>query len=172
MDEAIGIVQAAFQEAMAKRNEENKQKELQFLAENGGREGVLVSETGLQYEVIAEGTGEKPSATDTVRVHYEGALTDGTVFDSSYERDESAEIPLEQVIPGWSEGIRLMNVGSTYRFFIPSALAYGGQGAGQMIPPYSTLVFKVELLEIIREPEDGEAAVEETAPVTEETAGD
>jgi FKBP-type peptidyl-prolyl cis-trans isomerase len=172
LEEAVGIVQAAFQEAVAKQNEENKEKELRFLAENGDRDGVFVSETGLQYEVISEGSGEKPLGTDTVRVHYEGALTDGTVFDSSYERDESAEIPLEQVIPGWSEGIQLMNVGSAYRFYIPSALAYGAQGAGQVIPPYSTLVFKVELLEIIRGPES-EAVPAEPAPATEaESAGE
>jgi FKBP-type peptidyl-prolyl cis-trans isomerase FkpA len=152
-EEAVGIVQAAFQEAMAKQNEENKQKELQFLAENGGKDGVRSTESGLQYEVIAEGSGEKPGETDMVRVHYEGALTNGTVFDSSYERGESAEFPLAQVIPGWSEGIRLMNTGSTYRFYIPSALAYGSQGVGQVIPPYATLVFKVELLEIISETE-------------------
>jgi FKBP-type peptidyl-prolyl cis-trans isomerase len=175
LEEAVGIVQAAFQEAMAKRNEENREKELQFLAENSEREGVFVSETGLQYEVISEGSGEKPLASDVVRVHYEGALTDGTVFDSSYERNESAEIPLEQVIPGWSEGIRLMTVGSSYRFYIPSALAYGSQGAGQIIPPYSTLVFKVELLEIIRDetPDGEEAAGEEPvgeAPAVEEAA--
>jgi FKBP-type peptidyl-prolyl cis-trans isomerase FkpA len=176
MEEAIGIVQAAFQEAMAKQNEEHKQKELQFLAENGSRDGVLISESGLQYEVISEGSGEKPGETDTVRVHYEGTLTDGTVFDSSYERDESAEFPLDQVIPGWSEGIRLMSIGSTYRFYIPSALAYGSQGVGQVIPPYSTLVFKVELLEIVAEPEDaGEAPAEETetdAETETESAGD
>jgi FKBP-type peptidyl-prolyl cis-trans isomerase FkpA len=157
MEEAIGIVQAAFQEAMNRQNEEHKQQELQFLAENSGRDGVISTESGLQYEVIAEGSGEKPRETDTVRVHYEGALADGTIFDSSYERDESAEIPLDQVIPGWSEGIQLMNTGGTYRFYIPSALAYGEQGVGQVIPPYATLVFKVELLEIIRE------AVEEPA---------
>jgi FKBP-type peptidyl-prolyl cis-trans isomerase len=160
-EEAIGIVQAAFQKAMAKQNEENKQKELAFLVENGNRDGVLVSESGLQYEVLVEGSGERPGETDTVRVHYEGALADGTVFDSSYERGESAEIPLDQVIPGWSEGIQLMSVGSTYRLYIPSSLAYGEQGAAQIIPPYATLVFKVELLEIVRIPED---EAEEPAP--------
>jgi FKBP-type peptidyl-prolyl cis-trans isomerase FkpA len=162
-DEAIALVQAALQEALDKRAEKNRLEEIQFLTENGGKEGVKSTESGLQYEVLAEGSGEKPRETDLVRVHYEGALVDGTIFDSSYERGESAEIPLNQVIPGWAEGIQLMNAGSRYRFFIPSGLAYGGQGAGQVIPPYSTLVFTVELLEIIPEPEEapGEAGEED-----------
>jgi FKBP-type peptidyl-prolyl cis-trans isomerase len=150
-DEAIGVVQAALQEAMERQAGESRRQELQFLAENSGREGVFSTESGLQYEVIAEGDGERPSENDTVMVHYEGALTDGTVFDSSYERDEPAEFPLNQVIPGWAEGLLLMNTGSTYRFYIPSELAYGDRGVGQIIPPYSTLVFKVELLEIAGE---------------------
>jgi FKBP-type peptidyl-prolyl cis-trans isomerase FkpA len=173
MEEAVAIVQTAFQEAMAKQAEESKERERVFLAENGSREGVISAESGLQYEIIIEGSGEKPLETDTVRVQYEGALTDGTVFDSSYERDESAEISLEQVIPGWAEGIQLMNTGSTYRFYIPSALAYGDRGVGQVIPPYSTLVFKVELLEIIspeqEAAEDVPAAAEE---VPEEPAAE
>jgi FKBP-type peptidyl-prolyl cis-trans isomerase FkpA len=162
-EEAMEIVQAAFDEVRAKQNEENRRQELEFLAENGGREGVTTTESGLQYEVITEGSGKKPSETDTVRVHYEGALADGTVFDSSYEQGGTVDIPLDQVIPGWSEGIRLMNTGGAYRFYIPSALAYGDQGVGQLIPPYATLVFKVELLEIVDEPEaagEGEAGGE------------
>lgn len=154
LEEAVEIVQAAFQEAMAKRAEESRVREIQFLSENGVKEGIKSTESGLQYEVLSEGSGEKPLETDLVRVHYEGALTDGTIFDSSYERGESAEIPLNQVIPGWAEGIRLMSTGASYRFFIPSRLAYGGQGAGQVIPPYSTLVFTVELLEIVHESEE------------------
>ncbi|MDR1277485.1 MAG: FKBP-type peptidyl-prolyl cis-trans isomerase [Treponema sp.] len=174
-EEAVGIVQAAFQAAMDKRGEENKERERLFLAENGGREGVISTESGLQYEIITEGSGEKPSETDTVRVHYEGTLSNGTVFDSSYERDESAEIPLEQVIPGWSEGIQLMSVGGVYRFYIPSVLAYGDQGVGQIIPPHSTLVFKVELLEILSPGEEAAAEAEEALPVegeNPELAGD
>jgi FKBP-type peptidyl-prolyl cis-trans isomerase FkpA len=160
-EEAIEIVQAAFQKVMEQQAEESRQQELQFLAENSGREGVFSTESGLQYEVIAQGTGERPRETDTVIVHYEGALTDGTIFDSSYEREETAEFPLNQVIPGWAEGLLLMNAGSTYRFYIPSALAYGDRGVGQIIPPYSTLVFKVELLEIAGEAEaDAEASEE------------
>jgi FKBP-type peptidyl-prolyl cis-trans isomerase FkpA len=146
--EAIEIVQAAFEEAMARNAETNRVREIEFLMENGGREGIVTTESGLQYEVLSEGAGERPSGTDTVRVNYEGALIDGAVFDSSYERGEPVEFPLDSVIPGWTEGIQLMRVGSSYRFYIPSALAYGGQGAGQVIPAYATLVFTVELLEI------------------------
>ncbi|MDR2258453.1 MAG: FKBP-type peptidyl-prolyl cis-trans isomerase [Treponema sp.] len=155
-EEAVEIVQAAFEEFMARNAETNRIREIAFLEENGGREGVITTESGLQYEVISEGSGEKPSAADTVRVNYEGTLTDGTVFDSSYERGEAAEFPLNRVIPGWTEGLQLMRVGSSYRFYIPSSLAYGGQGAGQIIPAYATLVFTVELLEITGGPEDGE----------------
>ena len=104
--------------------------------------------------VLAEGDGPKPSPDDTVRVHYEGALTDGTVFDSSYNLERGEEIPLDMVIPGWAEGIQLMNVGSKYKIYIPSNLAYGERGAGQIIPPYSTLVFTIELLEILQEQDD------------------
>ncbi|MDR0623142.1 MAG: FKBP-type peptidyl-prolyl cis-trans isomerase [Treponema sp.] len=163
LQEAIDIVQTAFEELMARNAETNRIREIEFLEENGGREGVITTESGLQYEILSGGTGEKPSAADTVRVNYEGALTDGTVFDSSYERGEAAEFPLGRVIPGWTEGLQLMRVGSSYRFYIPSALAYGGQGAGQVIPAYATLVFTVELLEITGEtdaagedPGDGE----------------
>jgi FKBP-type peptidyl-prolyl cis-trans isomerase FkpA len=103
------------------------------------------------------GTGSRPGSNDIVRVNYEGRLVDGSVFDSSYDREESAEFPLNRVIPGWSEGIQLMNVGSTYRFFIPSNMAYGERGAGQVIPAYSALIFKVELLDILPpEAEEGD----------------
>jgi FKBP-type peptidyl-prolyl cis-trans isomerase len=154
LQEALEIVQAAFEEAMARNAETNRIREIEFLAENGGREGVITTESGLQYEMLSGGSGEKPSGTDTVRVNYEGALIDGTVFDSSYERGEAAEFPLDRVIPGWTEGIQLMEAGSSYRFYIPSALAYGGQGAGQVIPAYATLIFTVELLEIVKAPEE------------------
>jgi len=119
-----------------------------FLAENAKKEGVVVTESGLQYEILKEGNGPKPSAEDEVTVHYHGTLTDGTVFDSSVERGEPATFPLNRVIQGWTEGVQLMSVGSKYRFTIPSELAYGDQGAGQLIQGGATLVFDVELLKI------------------------
>jgi FKBP-type peptidyl-prolyl cis-trans isomerase FkpA len=111
---------------------------------------VTVTKSGLQYEVLKMGTGEKPKASDMVQVNYVGTLTDGTKFDSSYDRKEPAEFPLDHVIPGWTEGVQLMPVGSKFRFTIPAALAYGEQGAGS-IPPNSVLVFDVELLKIIKD---------------------
>jgi FKBP-type peptidyl-prolyl cis-trans isomerase FkpA len=147
-EEAMVLIQGAFSAAVAQRAEENRQQENVFLAENSRKNGVQTTSSGLQYEVLTEGTGPHPGAADTVEVHYEGTLIDGTVFDSSYERNEPAEIPLNQVIPGWAEGIQLMSQGSVYRLFIPSALAYGEQGAGNIIPPNSTIIFKVELLSI------------------------
>jgi len=148
-DQAYQILNEAFTSMAEKRDVETKQAENVFLAENSKKPGVNITGSGLQYEVIQEGNGPKPIATDTVRVHYEGALTDGTVFDSSYSRGEPAEFALSQVIPGWTEGLQLMNTGSTYRLFIPSELGYGSYGAGNQIPPYSTLVFEVELLDIV-----------------------
>ena len=148
-DEAIAIIQRAFTEAMAKRAEENREREAAFLQENGAKNGVVTTPSGLQYEVVSQGNGPRPEATNTVRVNYEGTLLDGTVFDSSYARGEPADLPLDRVIPGWSEGIQLMALGSTYRFFIPSHLAYGEQGAGNVIPPNSALIFTVELLLIV-----------------------
>jgi len=157
-DEALEIVQDAFESAMKKQNAELREKEELFLAENAARPGIQTTESGLQYVILKEGSGPKPADGDTVRVHYEGALTDGTVFDSSYERDEPEEIPLDMVIPGWAEGIMLMSVGGKYRIFLPSDLAYGERGAGQVIPPYSTLVFTVELLDIVTEEKDFNAS--------------
>jgi FKBP-type peptidyl-prolyl cis-trans isomerase len=119
-----------------------------FLEANKVREGVMVTESGLQYEVLAAAEGANPSIDDTVSVHYVGTLTDGTEFDSSIARGEPASFPLKGVIPGWTEGLQLMNLGSKYRFVIPSDLAYGDRGAGQNIGPGATLVFEVELLEI------------------------
>lgn len=119
-----------------------------YQAENALREGVTVTESGLQYEVLKMGKGRKPAATDRVRVHYTGTLIDGTVFDSSVERGEPITFALNQVIPGWTEGVQLMPVGSKFRFVIPYNLAYGERGAGQQIPPYATLIFEVELLDI------------------------
>jgi len=119
-----------------------------FLAENAKREGVKTTASGLQYEVLEATIGQKPKATDTVRVHYEGTLIDGTVFDSSYKRGESISFPLNGVIKGWTEGLQLMSVGSKYKLFIPYQLAYGEHGAGASIPPYAALIFTVELLGI------------------------
>ena len=119
-----------------------------FLEENAKKEGVVVLPSGLQYEIITEGTGNKASATDQVECHYEGKLIDGTVFDSSYKRNQPATFGVNQVIPGWVEALQLMPAGSKWRLYIPSDLAYGAQGAGDVIPPHSTLVFDVELLDI------------------------
>lgn len=126
---------------------ENAKKGAAFLAENGKKAGIKTTASGLQYEVIKEGTGVNPKDTDQVQVHYEGKMLDGTVFDSSIARNEPATFPLNQVIPGWTEGVQLMKEGSKYRFFIPSALAYGEMGA-QTIPPNSVLIFEVELLKV------------------------
>ena len=119
-----------------------------FLAENAKREGVKVTESGLQYEVLEATIGQKPKATDKVRVHYEGTLIDGTVFDSSYKRGESITFGLNQVIKGWTEGLQLMSIGSKYKLYLPYQLAYGERGAGANIPPYAPLIFTVELLGI------------------------
>ncbi|MFO7573980.1 MAG: FKBP-type peptidyl-prolyl cis-trans isomerase [Bacteroidales bacterium] len=120
-----------------------------FLEENKKRDGVITTESGLQYEVITKGTGPKPTADDIIRTHYKGELTNGEVFDSSIESGQPLEIAVGSVIPGWVEGLQLMPVGSKYKFFIPYNLGYGEQGAGGVIPPYATLVFEVELLEIL-----------------------
>ena len=120
-----------------------------FLAENGKKEGVVTLKSALQYEVLREGNGKKPKATDQVKCHYEGTLINGQVFDSSYKRNEPAVFPLNQVIPGWTEGLQLMQEGAKYRFYIPYILAYGESGAGGSIPPFATLIFDVELLEVM-----------------------
>ena len=121
-----------------------------FLAENAKREGVYTTASGLQYQVVKMGEGEKPTSSSVVRVHYEGTLLDGTKFDSSIDRGKPTEFPLNRVIKGWTEGLQLMPVGSKFTFYIPYQLAYGTQGAGNLIKPYSTLIFEVELLEIIK----------------------
>lgn len=120
-----------------------------YLKENAKREGVITTPSGLQYEILNQGNGKSPKATDTVSCHYEGRLLDGTVFDSSYARGESASFGLSQVIPGWTEGLQLMQEGAKYRFHIPYLLGYGERGAGSQIPPYSTLIFDVELIKVL-----------------------
>ncbi len=120
-----------------------------YLKQNADKEGVMITESGLQYEIITEGSGEKPTATSTVRTHYHGMLIDGTVFDSSVERGQPAEFAVNGVIKGWTEALQMMTTGSKWRLTIPYELAYGEQGAGAAIGPYSTLVFDVELLEIV-----------------------
>lgn len=143
-------LQAKQQEAAAAMAEVNAKAGQEFLAENGKRVEVKTTASGLQYEVLEEGTGAQPSAGDQVKVHYTGKLIDGTVFDSSVERGEPATFGVTQVIPGWVEALQLMKAGSKWRLFIPSQLAYGPQGAGGVIGPNSTLIFDVELLRVIK----------------------
>ena len=126
-----------------------KEEGAKFLVENAKKEGVTVTKSGLQYEVLTEGTGKKPKASDTVRCHYEGRLLDGTIFDSSYKRNAPADFGLQQVIAGWTEGVQLMSEGSKFRFYIPYMLAYGEGGAGASIPPFATLIFDVELIKVL-----------------------
>ncbi len=154
--EAQTIVQDYFQKQEEKLNAEKaekgkkaKEEGEKYLAENAKKEGVITLPSGLQYKVLKEGTGKKPKATDKVKCHYEGFLTDGTVFDSSVQRGEPAVFPLNQVIAGWTEGLQLMQEGAKYRFFIPYILGYGEGGAGQSIPPYAALIFDVELIQVL-----------------------
>ncbi len=134
---------------LLQQNTEKKMEEQKkFLEENAKKENIKTTASGLQYEVLKEGAGEKPSsAASRVTVHYEGSLINGNVFDSSYKRNQPATFGLNQVIPGWTEGVQLMEKGSKYRFYIPSELGYGARGAGASIPPHATLIFDVELLE-------------------------
>lgn len=155
-DEAKKVIQKYFaalearqQEAAAKMAEVNAKAGQEFLAENGKRAEVKTTASGLQYEVLTEGTGAQPTAADQVEVHYTGKLIDGTVFDSSVERGVPATFGVTQVIPGWVEALQLMKAGSKWRLFIPSQLAYGPQGAGNIIGPNATLIFDVELLKVI-----------------------
>jgi FKBP-type peptidyl-prolyl cis-trans isomerase len=145
--EAIEIVEAALQSAIDRKSEENRKNEVEFLVSNSQRAEVSVTESGLQYEVLVDAEGEKPLPDSIVKVRYVGTFVDGSPFDSSEE--EGAYIPLEYVIRGWTEGLLMMSVGSKYRFYIPSVLAYGKDGIPSIIPPYSTLIFTVDLLEII-----------------------
>ena len=135
--------------AAAEKYKDNKEKGEAWLANKAMEEGVVALPSGLLYQVLNEGSGKKPTAEDTVECHYEGRLIDGTVFDSSYKRGESATFPLNGVIAGWTEGVQLMSEGAKYRFFIPYQLAYGERGAGQAIPPFAALVFDVELIKVL-----------------------
>ena len=140
----------AMMQLLQQKMQEAATAEKNFMAENAGKAGVTVTPSGLQYEVIKAGSGPKPSASDTVRVHYVGTLLDGTKFDSSIDRGEPAEFGVNQVIAGWTEALQLMPVGSKYKLYIPAAIAYGAQGAGQAIPPNAALIFEVELLDIVK----------------------
>ncbi|MDP2901932.1 MAG: FKBP-type peptidyl-prolyl cis-trans isomerase [Methylovulum sp.] len=138
-----------FSMANATTPEENKAAGIAFLAANAKKDNIVTTASGLQYEIITPGTGNKsPSATDSVTVHYKGTTLDGEEFDSSYGRGEPATFPLNRVIPGWTEGVQLMKEGAKYRFYIPSGLAYGEYGAGRSIGPNAALIFDVELLKI------------------------
>ena len=154
--EAQQIVQEFFQAqeakqraAAAEKGKAARQAGEEYLAANAKKEGVVTLPSGLQYMVLNEGTGKKPKATDKVKCHYEGMLIDGAMFDSSIQRGEPAVFPLNQVIAGWTEGLQLMTEGSKYRFFIPYSLGYGEHGAGTSIPPFSALIFDVELIEVL-----------------------
>lgn len=149
--ESNPILQAFFSTLMEKKAASSLADGQTWLAENAKKTGVKTTASGLQYEVMREGTGAKPLATNTVKVHYHGTTTDGKVFDSSVDRGEPVEFPLNGVIPGWTEGVQLMSIGSKYKFYIPGNLAYGArppQGSG--IAPNATLIFEVELLEIVK----------------------
>lgn len=146
--EAVSTVQEYQSKIAASKFENALTNSEAYLAENAKNEGVQVTSTGLQYQVMSEGEGERPVATDTVTVHYHGTTMDGRVFDSSIERGEPAQFPLNGVIAGWTEGVQLMRVGSKFKFFIHPELAYGTQGAGQMIGPNDALIFEVELIKI------------------------
>lgn len=147
------------QAAAQEKAESTKAEGAAFLAENTKKEGVITTESGLQYEVIAAGEGKKPLATDTVEVHYKGTLINGTEFDSSYTRGEPITFPLNRVIQGWTEGVQLMAEGAKYKFYIPSNLAYGERELGK-IPANSTLIFEVELLKVVQPEAEKEAASE------------
>ena len=149
LDKYFADLEAKQKEQVAQMSEAFRKEGEEFLAENAKKEGVVVLPSGLQYKVIKEGTGKKPSATSQVKCHYEGTLISGHKFDSSYDRNEPATFGLNQVIAGWTEGVQLMSEGSTYEFYIPYNLAYGETGAPGAIPPYSALVFKVELIEVL-----------------------
>lgn len=149
IEEAFAHITKIMQAKQAEFSKQAAEAGRLYLEENEKKEGVKVTDSGLQYEILTEGSGEKPSATSTVRTHYHGTLIDGTVFDSSYDRGQPAEFAVNGVIAGWTEALQMMTVGSKWKLTIPYELAYGEQGAGGAIGPYSTLVFDVELLEIV-----------------------
>lgn len=149
-DSAVIFLNAYEKKVREQEAEQRKKQQADFLEANLQREGVKQTASGLQYMVVKMGEGEKPIASDKVRVHYEGYLLDGKKFDSSIDRGKPTEFTLNRVIKGWTEGLQLMPVGSKFTFYIPYNLAYGSQGAGNAIPPYSTLIFEVELLDIIK----------------------
>ncbi|MPN34588.1 FKBP-type 22 kDa peptidyl-prolyl cis-trans isomerase [bioreactor metagenome] len=149
MEQLQQRMKAAGERESAALGQANREEEAGFMAENAREEGVETTASGLQYRVVEEGSGARPAINDKVRVHYQGSLLNGEVFDSSIARGEPLELMLTQVIPGWTEGLQLMPVGSKYRFFIPSKLGYGERGAGQAIPPCAALIFDVELLAIV-----------------------
>ena len=162
--EAFSFLQARAQERMSALNDAAAKAGTDFLAENAKRDGVLTTASGLQYEVVKQAEGAQPKISDTVSVHYQGTLIDGTVFDSSIDRGEPVEFPVGGVIPGWVEGLQLMHVGEKYKFYIPSELAYGAQSPTPAIPANSTLVFEVELLEITSQPAINSAVPEASEP--------
>lgn len=143
-------LQAKRTEAMNKEAEKANVENQKFFEENGKKEGVITTASGLQYKVLStkNDSGKSPKATNTVKVHYKGSLLNGKVFDSSYDRNEPIEFPLNGVIPGWTEGVQLMKEGDKFEFYIPSQLGYGARGAGGVIPPNAALIFVVELLEV------------------------
>ena len=147
--EAQTMLNSYFQKKEQAESDKAKAEGKAYLDANAEKEGVCVTKSGLQYEVLQEGSGKSPKATDTVRCHYEGRLINGTVFDSSYQRNEPADFGLNQVITGWTEGLQLMKEGAKYRFTIPYMLGYGERGAGGSIPGYSTLIFDVELINVL-----------------------
>ncbi|MBQ0155739.1 MAG: FKBP-type peptidyl-prolyl cis-trans isomerase [Bacteroidales bacterium] len=147
-DEAQSAINEFFAKQKTEVMSKNKKAGEEFLAKNKNNEGVVTTASGLQYKILVAGTGAKPKETDTVDCHYEGRLIDGTIFDSSYKRGQSAQFPVNGVIPGWVEALQLMPVGSKWQLYIPSDLAYGEYGAGETIEPNSTLIFDVELLAI------------------------
>lgn len=150
VNEYFAKLEAEMQAEAAKQGEVNRKNGEAFLTENAKREGIKVTESGLQYEVLESGKGDSPKASDNVEVHYTGKLIDGTVFDSSVERGVPASFGVTQVIPGWVEALQLMHEGDKWRLYIPSDLAYGPNGAGGVIGPNMTLIFDVELLRVIK----------------------